>query len=105
MNNYLSNDPDRPTEGVKGLDKNKTLHYFRIERLLNKRILKTMLLITNHYPELIKFVDEMNITIPCEKHPEITHKILRTYHKSLKSLVRKYAIAHIILIKNVNQYN
>lgn len=94
MENYLNNDSDQPTENLKGLDENKASHYFRIERLLNKRILKTMLLITNHYPELIKFVDEMNITIPGEKHPEVTNKILRAYHKSLKSLVRRYATAH-----------
>lgn len=68
----------------------------RIERLLNKRILKTMLLITNHYPELIKFVEEMNITIPYKDHPEITTKVLRSYHKSLKFLVRKYALTHSI---------
>lgn len=94
MKNHLNNDPDQPIENLNESDENKESHYFRVERLLNKRILKTMLFITNHYPELIKFVDEMNITIPCEKHPEITHKILRVYHKSLKSLVRRYVTAH-----------
>lgn len=64
--------------------------YFKIEQLLNKKILRTMSLINTCYPELIKFVDEMNITIPGEKHPEITLKILRSYHKSLKSLVQRY---------------
>ena len=94
MTNHLKNDPDQPTEDLKGSDENKTSHYFRIERLLNKRILKTMLFINTCYPELIKFVDEMNITIPCEKHPEITHKILRAYHKSLKLLLQRYIITH-----------
>lgn len=92
MENHL-NDSDQPTEDLKGLGGNKVSHYFRIEQLLNKRILKTIQIINTCYPELTKFIDEMNITIPNEEHPEITHQILRSYHKSLKSLVQRYAAA------------
>lgn len=91
MENYLTNDSNQQTgEGLKRLEENKMEHYFKTEKLLNKRILKIMLLINTCYPELMKFVDEMNITIPGEKHPEITCKILRAYHKSLRSLVQRY---------------
>lgn len=91
MENHLTNNSTQQTEGnLKRLDEKEVSQHLRIENLLNKRILKTMLLINDRYPELIKFVDEMSITIPGEKHPKITHKILRSYHKSLKSLVQKY---------------
>ena len=50
--------------------------------------------IRNEFPELMKFLNEMPITIPTEKYPEINHKILQEYLDSLLELLRKYAPNH-----------
>lgn len=64
------------------------------ETELNESILKITMTIRNEFPELMKFLNEMPITIPTEKYPEINHKILQEYLDSLLELLRKYAPNH-----------
>ena len=37
------------------------------------------------YPELSKYIEEMQETIPDEKDPEVTRRHLQTYYESLHS--------------------
>jgi hypothetical protein len=67
---------------------------------LNENILKITMTIRNEFPELMKFLNEMSITIPIEKSPEINIQILQEYYNSLESLLRKYAPNHSFLIDN-----
>ncbi|MEO5643554.1 MAG: hypothetical protein ABIQ40_12825 [Bacteroidia bacterium] len=60
------------------------------ERELNEKILKITMMITNDSPELSKYLEEMPITIPDEKHPEVTAEKLSAYYESLKSILGKY---------------
>lgn len=62
------------------------------EKDLNAKILKITMTIRDHYPELSKYLDEMPVTIPSEKDPEITLKHLSTYYESLNSMLNKYKV-------------
>jgi len=43
-----------------------------LERDLNLKIMQVTQEIKDHYPELIKFLDEMPVTVPDDKDMEIT---------------------------------
>jgi hypothetical protein len=62
-----------------------------IETDLNNDILKTMRTIENKYPELLKYLEEMPVTIPNNNNPEINSKNLKEYSDSLNSLLNNYA--------------
>jgi hypothetical protein len=72
----------------------------KTESELNKNILKITMTIRNEFPELMKFLNEMPVTIPDKKSPEISNKILQEYYNSLFNLLQKYAPNHSSLIKN-----
>jgi hypothetical protein len=61
---------------------------------LNVKILKITMIIKNKFPELSKYIEEMPITIPDEKNPEITAENLRLYYNSLNSILNKYIKQH-----------
>ena len=63
-----------------------------IERDLNLKIMLVTTEIKDHYPELIKFLDEIPVTIPDEKNMEITLKNLKSYYDSLSSMLNKYIL-------------
>lgn len=64
------------------------------EKDLNANILKITLRINNQYPELYKYIEEMQVTIPDESSPEITLKNLKSYYDTLNSMLNKYIIEH-----------
>jgi hypothetical protein len=72
----------------------------KTETELNENILKITMTIRNEFPELMKFLNEMPVTIPNEQSPEINNKILQEYYNSLETLLRKYAPNHSFLINN-----
>ncbi|MFM9989187.1 hypothetical protein [Flavobacterium sp.] len=72
----------------------------KTEAELNENILKITMTIRNEFPELIKYLNEMKVTIPDVKTPEISNKILKDYYDSLENLLRKYAPNHPSLINN-----
>lgn len=61
----------------------------KTEKELNEKIMSLTSKIRDERPELIKYLDEMPITIPNGDDPEITHKILKGYIESLKNLLNK----------------
>lgn len=63
----------------------------RLEKI-NADILTMTLKIKNEHPELIKYLNEMEITLPVDANPEMTIKVLQEYYNSLESLLKKYDI-------------
>ena len=61
----------------------------KTEKELNAKIMSITNKIRENRPELIKYLDEMPITIPNGDDPEITLKILKDYIESLKNLMNK----------------
>lgn len=64
------------------------------ENDLNSRILKMTMTIKNKYPELSKYLEELQVTIPTEKAPEITRDDLKVYYNTLNDLFAKYKLSH-----------
>jgi len=73
---------------------NVKLTSIETEAFLNAEILNITLKIKKDYPELAKYIDEMPITIPNVKDPEITRENLKLYLESLKSALIKYDHDH-----------
>lgn len=67
------------------------------EKDLNSKIMKITMVIKEQYPELLEFLNEMPVTIPAEKNPEINLNALKTYYESLISVLAKYKLEHPIL--------
>lgn len=72
----------------------------KTETEINENILKITMTIRNEFPELMKYLNEMPVTIPAEKSPEINNIILQEYYNSLETLLRKYAPNHSTFIDN-----
>jgi len=71
--------------------------FVETEEDLNKRILEITLKIKDQYPELSKYIEEMTVTIPDEKKPEVVEKNLQDYYNSLEDLLNKYILEHPII--------
>jgi hypothetical protein len=64
------------------------------EKVLIERIMAINSLIKEKHPELIRFLDEMPVTIPNDKDPHLNLKALKEYVDSLSDLLKKYDIQH-----------
>ncbi len=62
----------------------------KTELELNEMILDITNNIREKHPELLKYLDEMPITIPYEENPEIVNLTLTNYHESLQVLLKDY---------------
>ena len=60
----------------------------KTEQKLIKEILETTSNIEENYPELLKFANEMTVTIPDKETPEINVSILKDYNDSLKKMTK-----------------
>ncbi|TGD59148.1 hypothetical protein [Flavobacterium humi] len=63
----------------------------KTEKELNSDILELTMSIKKNYPELTKYLKEMQVTLPDNTKPEITVKILQEYYDSLNEMLDKYA--------------
>jgi hypothetical protein len=70
--------------------KNKKMDNAHMENDLNKKILEITMEINEKHPELLKYLEEMPVTIPNEMNPEMTVKQLLSYYESLCSIVTRY---------------
>lgn len=61
----------------------------KTEKELNAKIMELTNRLLEERPELVKYIDEMPITIPSDSDPEISQKILKDYIISLKDLLKK----------------
>ncbi|WP_426092311.1 hypothetical protein [Flavobacterium sp. DSR3-2] len=66
----------------------------KTEKEINQAILEITMKIRNEYPELIKYLSEMPVTIPDVDQPEVTIKVLSDYYESLENLLKKYSQSH-----------
>jgi hypothetical protein len=71
----------------------------------NAEILKITLKIQNEFPELLKYITEMPITMPDAQHPEINIKNLSDYHESLEALLRNYGVNHESRNKKITPFS
>ncbi len=62
----------------------------KTEKELNADILDITMTIQEKYPELTTFIEEMPVTIPDKKTPEINTTHLQNYYNSLVNMVEKY---------------
>lgn len=63
---------------------------FESEDEINSRIIKITNKIQQEYPELIPYIGEIPMTVPSERNPEITSKILRDYYDTLYQIVKNH---------------
>jgi phosphopantetheinyl transferase (holo-ACP synthase) len=71
----------------------KQMHKIEIEVLEEKLNTKIMLVTTEikeHYPELIKFLKEMPLTVSDEKDSDSNLKSLKLYYDSLNTVLNDY---------------
>lgn len=66
----------------------------KTEIVLIEKIMSITSLIKDKHPELIRFIDEMPVTIPDENNPQLNLKTLKEYYNSLADLLKKYEIEH-----------
>lgn len=72
------------------------------EAEINAKIMKLTMVISENYPELMKYLNEMPITIPIDSNPEINTKNLQKYHDNLLDIFRKYVAEH--QLNYINQH-
>ena len=75
------------------------------EEELNAKIMKITMVIHENYPELSKYLNEMPVTIPADKHPEVNLINLQKYYDSLLILFRNYVAEHQLINANRNSNN
>jgi uncharacterized short protein YbdD (DUF466 family) len=66
----------------------------RTETEWNAKILNLTMRIMVQYPELSPYIEEMRITIPDVRTPEIECENLATYYDSLQSMLSGYSRMH-----------
>jgi two-component system OmpR family response regulator len=65
-----------------------------MEKEFNSRILRITMTIMERYPELSKYIEEMQETIPNDVNPEVTLRNLKAYYDSLHAMLNKYLLEH-----------
>lgn len=63
-------------------------------KIINAKILDITLKIQKKYPELTKYIEEIPVTIPTEKKPEINLEVLTDYYQSLVEVLKDYQLEH-----------
>lgn len=58
---------------------------------ISKDIINTTIGIEQDFPELLKYINEMPVSIPNVSQPEITVENLKDYSDSLNEMVTKYS--------------
>lgn len=83
------NQPD-----LNGQNQEKEYSHKDAEADLNSKILKITLIISEQFPELSNFIEEMPVTIPNKENPDITLDNLKNYYESLSLMLHKYKSEH-----------
>jgi uncharacterized protein YneF (UPF0154 family) len=65
------------------------------EKELNQKIMEITMKIQKEFPELMKYLNELSVTIPIENNPEINAKVLNEYYKSVVNLSSSYKVEQI----------
>lgn len=72
----------------------KIIDYEEALKVLNSKIMDITLTISDQYPELTEFLEEMPATIPNENDPVMTMSHLLAYYESLHSILNNYKMEH-----------
>ncbi|WP_146185855.1 hypothetical protein [Flavobacterium album] len=64
------------------------------KRELTEKILKITILIQEKYPELSKYLSEVQETLPALEHPEVEAEDLAKYYQTLDEMLRDYLLEH-----------
>jgi len=64
------------------------------KRELTEKILKITILIQEKYPELSKYLSEVQETLPTFEHPEVDEKALANYYQTLDEMLKDYLLEH-----------
>jgi len=72
----------------------KTNEFLQMEKAINAKILKITLKISNDFPELYSYLEEMPVTIPYTNDPEINLNNLKKYYNSLEVMLKNYMLTH-----------
>lgn len=65
-------------------------NYLETEKELNAKIMEISMKILEKHSELADHLDEMPLTIPNMKNPEVNIKILKDYLESLENIVKHF---------------
>ena len=61
---------------------------------ITRKIMRTIVFINERYPELTKFLDEINHTHPENQTPEMGITLLEQYCESLMEILKNYRHTH-----------
>ena len=74
--------------------KPKNENVMETEKKISADILKITMTIRDDYPELSKYLNEMEVTIPSVATPKMTNKVLLEYYNSLETMLKEYVPRH-----------
>ena len=69
-------------------------NYQERKKDLHSKVMDITMTIGEQYPELSKYLEEMQETIPNEKDPEMALMDLKKYYDSLVDILNKYKAEH-----------
>jgi hypothetical protein len=61
---------------------------------LTDKILKLTVLIQEKYPELSKYLSEVQETLPTLEHPNVGTEDLSKYYQTLREMLKDYLLEH-----------
>lgn len=61
---------------------------------LTEKILKITILIQERYPELSKYLSEVQETLPTLEHPDVDSEALSKYYQTLEEMLKDYLEQH-----------
>jgi len=61
---------------------------------LTEKILKITILIQERYPQLSKYLSEVQETLPTLEHPEVDADALGKYYQTLEEMLKDYLEQH-----------
>ncbi len=69
-------------------------HTMETRHELTDKILKITVLIQEKYPELSKYLGEVQETLPAEEHPHVDTDELAKYYQTLNEMLKDYLLEH-----------
>lgn len=61
---------------------------------LTDKILQLTILIQERYPELSKYLSEVQDTLPVLEHPEVDTEALAKYYQTIDEMLKDYLLEH-----------
>lgn len=68
--------------------------FMETKRELTEKILKITVLIQEKYPQLLKYLSEVEDTLPSLEHPSVDEESLAKYYQTLEEMLKDYLLEH-----------